>query len=64
MDPSGIRFGTPAITTRKFDEKQCARVAELMIETLKNRTDKKKLKEIRAEVKRLCTRRPIPERLV
>ena len=64
MDPSGIRFGTPALTTRKFDEKQCARVAELMIETLKNRTDTKKLKEIRAEVKRLCTRRPIPERLV
>ena len=35
MDPSGIRFGTPAITTRKFTEKECARVAQLMIELLK-----------------------------
>jgi len=64
MDPSGIRFGTPAITTRRFDEKQCARVAELMIETLRNRKSPKKLKEVRAEIKRLCARRPIPERFV
>jgi glycine hydroxymethyltransferase len=64
MDPSGIRFGTPAITTRRFDEKQCTRVAELMIETLRNRKNAKKLKEVRAEIKRLCARRPIPERFV
>ncbi len=32
MDPSGIRFGTPAITTRGFKERESARVAELMLE--------------------------------
>ncbi len=64
MDPSGIRFGTPAITTRGFGEKECARVAELMVDTLKNRTNKKRLKEVRAEIKRMCGKRPIPERLV
>ena len=39
MDPSGIRFGTPAITTRGFKEKESARVAELMLEALKNKND-------------------------
>ena len=41
LDPSGIRFGTPAITTRGFKEKECKRVAELMIIVLKNKDDKK-----------------------
>ena len=64
MDPSGIRFGTPAITTRKFKEKECALVAELMVETLKKRTDKKALKRIREDIRKLCKRFPIPERFV
>ena len=37
MDPSGIRFGTPAITTRKFTEAECTKVAELMVEAMKNK---------------------------
>ena len=61
MDPSGIRFGTPAITTRGFKEKDCARVAELMIEALKNRTNKKTLKNIREEIRAMCKKSPIPE---
>ncbi len=35
MDPSGIRFGTPALTTRNFTSSECAAVAKLMIEVLK-----------------------------
>ena len=62
MDPSGIRFGTPAITTRKFKEKECAKVAEWMIEALKNKDNKKELKRIRAEVVALCKRFPIPQK--
>jgi len=61
MDPSGIRFGTPAITTRGFKEKESARVAELMVETLHKRTDQKALKKIHVEVKSLCKRFPIPK---
>lgn len=60
MDPSGIRFGTPAITTRGFKEKEAGRVAELMIETLKNRTNKKILGTIHAEIQRMCKKHPIP----
>ncbi len=61
VDPSGIRFGTPAITTRGFKEGECARVAELMVDALKNRTDQTKLAAIHQEVKDLCKKFPIPE---
>jgi len=60
MDPSGIRFGTPAITTRGFGEKESARVAAIMVSTLKNRANKKLLAEHRAEITRLCKKHPIP----
>jgi glycine hydroxymethyltransferase len=61
MDPSGIRFGTPAITTRKLGEKECARVAELMIDALKNRADAAKLDTIHNEIKTMCEAFPIPD---
>jgi len=64
MDPSGIRFGPSAITTRKFGEKECTRVAELMVEAMKNKSDEKKLKEIREEIRTLCKKFPIPESFV
>lgn len=62
MDPSGIRFGTPAITTRGFKEKECKRVAELMIETLKNKDNKKKKEMIRKEIQKMARKFPIPDR--
>ena len=61
FDPSGIRFGTPAITTRKFKEKECAKVAEWMVAALKNKDDKKELGKIRKEVMQLCKKFPIPK---
>jgi glycine hydroxymethyltransferase len=64
MDPSGIRFGTPAITTRGFKEKECARVAELMIEALNHRADKKTLKRIREDIRKMSKKMPIPESFV
>ena len=64
FDPSGIRFGTPAITTRGFKEKDCARVAELMIETMRNRSDVKKKKQIREEIRKMSKKHPVPERFV
>lgn len=64
MDPSGIRFGTPAITTRGFKEAESKRVAELMLEALKNRTDMSKLAAIKEEVKQLCAKFPVPDSFV
>jgi glycine hydroxymethyltransferase len=64
MDPSGIRFGTPAITTRKFTEKESARVAELIVDALQNRSDSAKLVSIREEIKQLCAKFPIPDTFV
>ncbi|MFZ3011669.1 MAG: serine hydroxymethyltransferase [Minisyncoccia bacterium] len=64
LDPSGIRFGTPAITTRGFKEKECKKVAELMIEVLKNK-DNKKIKEFaHKEIKNLAKKFPIPKKFV
>lgn len=61
LDPSGIRFGTPAITTRGFSEKESALVAELIIETLKNKDDEKKKIEIKKKVMALAKKFPVPE---
>lgn len=62
LDPSGIRFGTPAITTRGFKEKECAYVAELMIETLKNKDNKKIKIEVHKKIKKLAKKFPIPKK--
>ena len=64
LDPSGIRFGTPAITTRGLKEKDCALVAELMLETLRNKGDVKKKSEIRKKIKALAKKFPIPKNFV
>lgn len=64
LDPSGIRFGTPAITTRGFKEKECAMVAELMIETLKNKDNAKVKAQVHQKVKSLAKKFPIPKNFV
>ena len=61
LDPSGIRFGTPAITTRGFKEAECKKVAELMIETLKNKDDEAVIERIHNDVKELALAFPVPE---
>ncbi len=58
-DPSGIRFGTPAITTRGFKEEACGRVAELIIETLKNKDEEVVLDRIGREIKELARAHPL-----
>ncbi|MHB1769534.1 MAG: serine hydroxymethyltransferase [Minisyncoccota bacterium] len=61
MDPSGIRFGTPAMTTRGLHEAESAQVARLMIEVLTRKKDAETAKE---EVKELARAHPIPESFV
>jgi glycine hydroxymethyltransferase len=62
MDPSGIRFGTPAMTTRKMKEKECAEVAGLMLDAIEGRSDPKVLATVRTRVRALAKKFPIPEK--
>lgn len=49
-ETSGIRIGTPAITSRGFEEEDAKQVAELIVETLRSSGNEKKLAEIRKAV--------------
>ncbi len=64
MRPSGIRFGTPALTTRGFNEEDCARTAELMIEALKNKDSESVKEKVRKDVRELADAHPIPDSFV
>ncbi|WP_407935012.1 MULTISPECIES: serine hydroxymethyltransferase [Clostridium] len=54
---SGIRIGTPAVTTRGFKEEEMKIIAELINETIENREGN--LVPIREKVKELCSRFPL-----
>jgi glycine hydroxymethyltransferase len=58
--PSGIRLGTPALTTRGLKEKDMAKVAEWMRAAIDNREDEAKLATLRAEVKDFVAKFPLP----
>ena len=58
--PSGIRLGTPAITTRGFTEQHMPLLAEWIHGALLNTTDEIKLAHIKSEVKELATQFPLP----
>ncbi|ASR40709.1 serine hydroxymethyltransferase [Ligilactobacillus agilis] len=56
---SGIRLGTPAITSRGFDQADCAKVAELIIQVLENPTDDQVLASVKNQVQALTDTHPI-----
>ncbi len=64
MDPSGIRFGTPAMTTRGMKEGEATKLAEIMITTMRAKDDLVKVNELQNEVQALCERFPVPEVMV
>ena len=64
LDPSGIRFGTPAMTTRGMKEAEAARLAEIMIDTLKHKDNQATKDQLKAEVVTLCRQFPVPETFV
>lgn len=59
---SGIRIGTPAITTRGLKEREVEEVAHWMCEILKNPENIALRKEIRKKVRELCERFPFYRR--
>lgn len=56
---SGIRIGTPAITTRGFDEADSKKVAELIIETLTVNGEEDKMRDIQTQVYQLTADHPL-----
>lgn len=64
MDPSGIRFGTPAMTTRGMKEGEATKLAEIMIATMRAKDDSAKKAELQKEVQVLCEAFPVPEKFV
>ncbi len=60
MDPSGIRLGTPAITTRGAKEDDMTKIAEWMVQVMKNPQDLELHAKIKQEVKKFSLSFPVP----
>jgi glycine hydroxymethyltransferase len=60
MDPSGVRIGTPAITTRGMKEKDMEILADFMLTAIERRGDSAALKTLHEEVKTFCRKFPVP----
>ncbi len=59
MVTSGLRIGTPAITTRGFGHDEIIALVGMIDAVLKNLDDQKTIASIKAEVKTLCQRFPV-----
>ena len=57
---SGLRLGTPAITSRGFDEAAVKRVAQLIIRTLASMDDQDALRAVAGEVREFASSYPVP----
>ena len=57
---SGIRLGTPAVTTRGFGTEEMKRIASFISKVLSPSGDKKVQEQVRQEVQDMCQQYPIP----
>lgn len=58
--PSGLRLGTPAITTRGLVKDDMDRLAKWIVDSINNRTNQNKLNEIKSEVEAFSKQYPVP----
>ena len=56
---SGIRVGTPAVTTRGFDEKDCTELAGWMCDIIDANGDEKVINDVKAKASELCKKKPV-----
>jgi len=61
FNPSGIRAGTPALTTRGFDEDVIAEVGDLIYRVVDNHDDEAVIEEVADRVEELCAAHPLYE---
>jgi glycine hydroxymethyltransferase len=59
MKPSGIRIGTPALTTRGMKEPEMLTIAGWIVDALEHRNDPAQLEKIRGEVAELAEQFPL-----
>jgi glycine hydroxymethyltransferase len=57
---SGIRLGTPAVTTRGFGTEEMKRVASFIVKVLSAPGDKRTQEQVRQEIQEMCQRFPVP----
>ena len=60
---SGIRVGTPALTTRGMQETEMKQIAGLIDKVIKNYSDEYTINSVRQEVMEICNRFPLYEKL-
>lgn len=59
LDPSGIRMGTPAVTTRGMKEEEMTLIGSLMMRALKNHDNQEELEAVQQEVHALTAQFPL-----
>jgi glycine hydroxymethyltransferase len=60
MDPSGVRLGTPAVTTRGMKEKDMEILADFMLRAVEKRADETAITKLHDEVITFCRKFPVP----
>ena len=61
MNPSGVRLGTPALTSRGLKEPEAIRVAEFMARVLDNIDNEAVIEATGMDVVALCDEFPVPD---
>jgi len=59
-NPSGIRVGTPALTTRGMKEKEMRKIAGWINQVLENHQKAKEIRKVRTEIRKFCQNFPLP----
>jgi len=59
FDPSGVRLGTPSLTTRGMKEEEMGKIGEWIVSVLKEPENTKLKEEIKGKVEKLCSEFPI-----